>query len=222
MNKNNFECVLFDFETMSNCTRNGKLLSFAAIKFNPYDSNNLQELLNNTFHVMFNLESQTYRKITESTMNWWMEQDPEVIQRNTPDEGEGYSIVKSDELPEFVPAFDAWVKENNLPKNTHFFARGSSFDVTFLQNIYRDYYEVDDVEKVFPFNFWLEMDVRTFIKAATMNFNARRLPADANLLKGFKAHDPEHDVCKDVIAIQQAIQYAMLGKDIPDDDIIMC
>jgi len=208
--------IIIDFETLSQNPSNGIAISFSAV---PLDvSLNFKQLQEKAFFTKLNIDDQQdnyKRKTMKSTMEWWSSLSPEVLKKSFPKKNEGLTVA------EFVFKFEEYIKTiESDPWKVLLVCRGSSFDIQYLNQMYRDLYNRDDVSDIVPWKFWNEMNVRSFVKGTMLTFDNIKLPIDENLLIGFEKHNPLHDIAKDVILIQQALEYAS-GKELPTNNIIM-
>ena len=75
--------TMIDLETLGS-TPDSVILSIAAVKFDPFDDYQDRGITPDqlpTLNILVDIDSQTDRRIDESTVAWWSQQDP-VIQES--------------------------------------------------------------------------------------------------------------------------------------------
>lgn len=195
------ECVIYDFETLSQDQRHGVVISFAMLTFsekryieNPYD---FEDLVKNCKYIKFDVKDQVEnygRKISKQTLDWWNEQ------------GE---LAKKQMLPsrEDRPISDlhGFIVDNSSPSAIKkSFTRGNTFDPLFLQYLMQDTGNVD------PFHWKTVRDTRSYIEGMSFGMDLDNGYMITDLKDKFVKHDPCHDIAMDVMRMQMLAQ-AMLG-----------
>lgn len=135
--------VMLDLETLG--TRPGcVILTFGAVKFNPYTLDEPGPGI--YFRLDADEQIERGREVQEDTLQWWMNQVPEVREEAI-GAGERISIEQFyRELNRFL------VGANNI------WAQGPVFDIAILENLYRQYGWPT------PWQFWQISDSRTLFK----------------------------------------------------------
>lgn len=196
------ECVIYDFETLSQDQHRGVVTSFAMLNFtesryidNPYT---YEELLANCKYIKFDVEEQVKtfgRTMSKDTIQWWSEQGEEAKKQITPS--------KNDRS---VLDFYEWITENvDCGKIKKSYTRGNTFDPMFLQ------YLMEETGGKDPFHWRTVRDTRSMIDGMSygMNLDNGFMPGDLKLK--FVKHDPRHDIAMDVMRMQLLAQ-AILTK----------
>lgn len=191
------ECVIYDFETLSQDQQKGVVVSFALLSFsenryidNPYT---YEELLDNCKYIKFDIAEQVEtfgRTISKSTLQWWNEQGAEAKKELKPSE-EDKSITK---LYHFLT--------NNVDLKNHkkSFTRGNTFDPIFLDSILKESGNVN------PMHWGSIRDTRSMIEGMSfgMTLDNGFMPGD--LKDKFIKHNPRHDIAMDVMRMQLLAQ----------------
>lgn len=196
------ECVIYDFETLSQDQRRGVVTSFAMLNFSekryvdePYT---FEELLDNCKYIKFDVEDQVTtfkRTMSKETIQWWNEQGEEAKKQIKPSKDD-VSILE----------FYEWITKNiECGKIKKSFTRGNTFDPMFLQYLMVDTCRPD------PFHWRTVRDTRSTIEGMSfgMNLDNGFMPGD--LKDKFVKHNPCHDIAMDVMRMQLLAQ-AILGK----------
>jgi len=196
------ECVIYDFETLSQDQLKGVVTSFAMLSFsesryidNPYS---YEELVDSCKYIKFDVEEQITkfgRKISKDTVDWWESQGEEAKKQ-----------IRPSKIDQSIEAFYAFIINNcECPKIKKSFTRGNTFDPMFLQ------YLMSDTGHQDPFHWRSVRDTRSTIEGMSfgMNLNNGFMPGE--LASKFVKHDPRHDIAMDVMRMQLLAQ-AILGK----------
>ena len=191
------ECVIYDFETLSQDQRRGVVTSFAMLNFsekryinNPYT---FEELLENCKYIKFDAEDQVVnfkRTMSKETIQWWNEQGNEAKKQ-----------IKPSSSDVSITTFYDWIISNvdckNIKKS---YTRGNTFDPLFLQ------YLMQQIEKPDPFHWRTIRDTRSTIEGMSfgMELDNRFMPKE--LENKFIKHNPCHDIAMDVMRMQMLAQ----------------
>ena len=196
------ECVIYDFETLSQDQRRGVVTSFAIIsysekKFTEGEGYTYEQLLDMCHYIKFDVEDQVKnfsRKISKETVDWWNEQGDEAKKQIRPSALD----VSISTLHQFlVDRIDC----KNLRKA---YTRGNTFDPMFLQYIF------EDCGQVHPFHWRTTRDTRSMIEGMSfgMDIDNDFMPGDLKEL--FVKHDPRHDIAMDVMRMQMLAQAILI------------
>lgn len=191
------ECVIYDFETLSQDQRYGVVTSFAMLNFtekryidNPYT---YEELLDNCKYIKFDVEDQVKtfkRTMSKETIDWW----------NTQGEEAKLQIKPSDNDRSILDLYE-WITKNiECGKIKKSYTRGNTFDPMFLQ------YLMVDTSRPDPFHWGSIRDTRSMIEGMSfgMELNNSFMPGD--LASKFVKHNPCHDIAMDVMRMQLLAQ----------------
>lgn len=174
--------VMLDIETMGFRTTS-TILTFGAVKFNPYDiSQEVGAAENTTMYVRLDVDEQLNlgRTTDESTMQWWAEQSEDVQAEAFSDEDRVSLATFTSELNRFLVGVDeVW-------------AQGPTFDMVIIESLYRD------LGLPVPWSYNRVMDSRTLF----------RLHGDPRPKNGPGAHNALVDAYNQAVAVQQAIDQA--------------
>ena len=192
------ECVIYDFETLSQDTRNGVVLSFAITQYTekrffevPYT---FEELVATSHFIKFDVSEQVKkygRKIDKSTVDWWAQQGDEAKKQLAPSP-EDRSIS---ELFDFID--ERITNRKNIRKA---FTRGNTFDAIFLECLMKD------IGKPDPFHWSTIRDTRSMIEGMTFGLDISNSFVPTELQKNFIKHDPRADVAMDIMRMQTLAQ----------------
>lgn len=128
--------VMIDIETMGK-TPECAIVSIGAVVFDP----RYGLVTNNTFYVELDYESQG-RRICEDTKSWWIKQSPEAKE----------ALFGLDDLDTALEDLANW-----LPADCKPWGNGATFDISFLEDAYRQ------VDQEVPWKFWNIRDCRTIL-----------------------------------------------------------
>ena len=134
---------MIDLETLD-VTPTATVLSLGAVKFDPLsDSEPHSELY---LKILINDQDQLGRTISDSTIKWWSEQDPAVME-------EAFDQTGGVTVEEALRQLNKWCVGVD-----EIWAQGYGFDITMLEDMYRS------VGKPIPWQFWQISDARTITK----------------------------------------------------------
>jgi hypothetical protein len=187
------ECVIYDFETLSNVPSNGVVTSFALLTFsesryvsNPYS---YDELLDSTRYIKFDVldQMENYkRKTQQSTIDWWMSQPKEAQKQIKPSSAD----VSITELHQFI--LDN-VEVKSVKKS---YTRGNTFDPIFLDSV------LASVGKVSPIHWGSIRDTRSMIEGMAFGMEIDNGFMINEHKDKFVKHNPRHDIVMDVLRMQ--------------------
>lgn len=191
------ECVIYDFETLSQDQRYGVVTSFAMLNFsekryidNPYT---YEELLDNCKYIKFDVEEQVKtfkRTMSKDTIDWWNTQGEEAKQQ-----------IKPSENDRSISDLYEWITQNikcDIIKKSY--TRGNTFDPMFLQ------YLMADTGKPDPFHWGSIRDTRSMIEGMSFGMDLKNSFMPGDLVNKFVKHNPCHDIAMDVMRMQLLAQ----------------
>ena len=191
------ECVIYDFETLSQDPARGVVISFAILVYSEtrFASNayTYEELLKDSKVIKFNVEEQvrTYKRtVSKDTINWWKDQNKEAQKQLAPSAND----VSIDVTYDFLCAN---LDLGNIKKS---FSRGNTFDPMFLDAILKD------CGKVSPIHWASIRDTRSYIEGLSYGSTLKNSFVPEGLAEKFVHHDPRHDIVMDVMRMQTLIQ----------------
>jgi len=161
--------LMVDLETMA-VSPNAVILSLGAVHFNPYGNGVGEQLY---FRINIDDQDVLGREVDPNTLDWWAKQDPEIMEEAFSPDNRVPLVEAIDKFHKFAWGCDA------------FWAHGSTFDITILENIYRQ------LNKPFPWNYWQIRDTRTLFD----------LGFDPDMPKGGK-HDALQDAIRQAVGVQ--------------------
>lgn len=135
------EHVMIDFETLGT-TADSVIMSIGAVRFD-LDSDHIDDA---AFYTSISIESnlERNRRISESTLIWWMGQDAAAKTVFT---------EPKQPLEQALASFDDWFTEG---KSTYIWSNGADFDIAMLAHAYTQFgWEP-------PWQFWNARCVRTY------------------------------------------------------------
>lgn len=191
------ECVIYDFETLSQDQNKGVVISLALLSYtesrfvsNPYT---YEELLDNCKVIKFDVKEQVTvfnRTISKDTLAWWKEQNKEAQKQLAPS-SEDISIRY---LHQFLI--------DNIDLNNHekAFTRGNTFDPIFMDSVLKE------SGKVNPMHWGSIRDTRSFIDGLAYGTKLSNKFIPEGLESKFIPHDPCHDIAMDVMRMQTLIK----------------
>ena len=191
------ECVIYDFETLSQDQRNGVVSSFALLNFsesryidNPYT---YEELVDACKYIKFDVEEQITvyrRRIDKATVDWWHEQGPEARKQ----------IKPSDEDVSISKLYDFLVGNIDLKNHKKAYTRGNTFDPVFLQSVLASCGKID------PMHWRTIRDTRSMIEGMAYGIAIDNGFEIKELKDKFVKHNPCHDIAMDVMRMQTLAQ----------------
>jgi hypothetical protein len=207
--------IQIDFETLAT-TPDAMLVSLALVRFPDVGDQNSWKLLNeagafeclvrdNSINIKFELKSQRGLRVMDSrTIAWWKNQGEAAKQIKPSDE----DLTLAQALPIIVKFF----KDHFDPQTDLLYSRGNAFDISMFEHylVQQDYLPYD------LFRFWNVRCVRTDIGSTLMNRSLDKCHIRKEDLKGFVAHNPVHDCCKDIMMMYYAQQYSLGNMEYPE------
>lgn len=191
------ECVIYDFETLSQDQRRGVVTSFAMLPFSekryieqPYT---FEELVANCKYIKFNVEDQVvnYKRVmSKDTIDWWNSQGEDAKKQIRP----------SDEDVSITEFYDFIVNNADCKNVKKSYSRGNTFDPMFLQYLMAQTGHPD------PFHWRTVRDTRSTIEGMSFGMNLENGFMPGDLKDKFIKHDPCHDVAMDVMRMQLLAQ----------------
>jgi hypothetical protein len=192
------DCLIYDFETLSQKPSNGVVVSLAMINYSmqrfismPYE---YDELLEKAQFIKFNVADQVKsynRKIEKATLKWWDDQTEEAKAQLKPSPNDR-SIA---DLYNFI------VQNTHIHNLKRVYTRRNTFDPIFMSSI------METTGNPEPYDWWLVRDTISFIDGLTIGSDDIRDNFIPDGLKDkFVAHDPRHDVAMDIMRMQTLIQ----------------
>lgn len=191
------ECVIYDFETLSQDQRRGVVTSFAMLSFSEKryvsDPYTYEELLDACKYIKFDVQEQVTdfkRTMSKSTIDWWNEQGEEAKKQIKP---------SKDDVS--ITAFYDWITSNvdckSIKKS---YTRGNTFDPMFLQ------YMMAQLGNPDPFHWKTVRDTRSTIEGMSFGMELDNWFMPGDLKDKFVKHDPRHDIAMDVMRMQLLAQ----------------
>ena len=197
--------IMVDIETLGGDSKLSPILAIAAMKFDPFGQ--VSELntevfkkkyINETNHGMYynilNLNEQLDegRKIDIPTLKWWMNKpEKAAILHDMLDEENELKVS----LVHQMLSFSGWVK-SVTSKYTYMWAYGNTFDVAFLETLYKD------TKCIFPFHYRGLMDARTLCQTYEL-VSGINFP----FIEDSKSHHALADVYRQIMNVRQAITF---------------
>jgi hypothetical protein len=200
LNGNNMinECVIYDFETLSQNQINGVVLSFAMISYSESRFNSspysYQELVNSAKMIKFDVAEQVKkfeRKIDKSTLEWW---------QNQPKKAQAQSLKPMSTDKSITELYSFFVENANVEEIKKVYTRGNTFDPIFFEHIMKQ------IGKEDPYPWWVIRDTRSLLDGLLWGTDANNKFIPPGLEKSFIAHDPCHDIAMDIMRMQTIIQ----------------
>lgn len=150
---------MLDLETLAT-SPDSVILSFAAVKFNPFDLDEESDYKTN-LNLKLNVDEQIDlgRKIDDGTIEWWSKQ-PDAIREFAFDE------TNRTDLADFVIKLNKFVVATDC-----IWAQGPVFDIVILENLYRQ------IGIPVPWPYYTIRDSRTLIKALSKDIIHQRVNA---------------------------------------------
>lgn len=191
------ECVIYDFETLSQDQNKGVVISLALLSYtesrfasNPYT---YEELLSNCKTIKFNVKEQVNkygRTISKETLGWWKEQNKQAQKQLAPSS----SDVSIDLIYDFL------TENVDLKNHKKAFTRGNTFDPIFLDSLLKE------CGRVNPMHWGSIRDTRSYIEGMSFGSKLNNNYMPEGLQEKFIAHDPCHDISLDVMRMQTLAQ----------------
>ena len=130
--------AMIDLETLD-VTPQATVLTVGGVKFDP----NSDAEPHSEFYFKLDLEAQNSRKINDSTIAWWGQQDTKVQQEAFSEDDRTHPTVFLDHLPKWMVGVDV------------LWGHGYGFDITIIEDMLRH------LGKPIPWQFWQVRDSRT-------------------------------------------------------------
>jgi len=194
------DCIIYDFETLSQNPNNGVVLCVAGLRFNedrfisdnePYE---YKELLDSAQFMKFSVRDQVTnynRKIDKSTVEWWASQTSDARE-----------LLKESETDRPMRDIAYFFKDLVRDPSTvgKVYTRGNTFDPIFLDNIMKD------LKLPEPYNWWAVRDTRSMIDGLAFGSGLNNTFMVPDLEDSFVHHDPIHDIAMDVMRMQYVVR----------------
>ena len=166
--------IMLDIETMGH-TRDSVILTFGAVCFDPYSS---EEPYSPLYHRL-NVDQQFElgRVTTESTLEWWGKQPPEIFEEAMGEDGRTDLEVFVKDLNKYLVGADK------------IWAQGPLFDIILIEDLYRM------LGIPTPWQYWQIRDSRTLFDLGS---------ADAKL-NNKSAHNALADAYAQAISVQNVL-----------------
>lgn len=191
------ECVIYDFETLSQDQQRGVVTSLALLSFTETryvsDPYTYDELLANCKYIKFDVEEQVKsfkRTITKETVDWWAAQGAEARKQIAPSKDD----VSIRELYKFL------CDNIDLKNHKKAYTRGNTFDPIFLDSLLKQCNASN------PMHWRTIRDTRSMIEGMAFGMELDNGFTPAELKDIFVKHDPCHDIAMDVIRMQLLAQ----------------
>lgn len=168
--------AMIDLETLGTGT-DAVVLTIGAVKFNP----NSSDAPHSEFYYRFDVNEQLNkgRSVDHSTLDWWGQQDPVVME-------EALGDNDRTDVATVLKELQTWcVGVENI------WAHGVAFDIVLLESLFTMY------ETHYPWPFWKIRDSRTLFGI---------LPKDPRKNKTFEAHNALEDARMQAVCVQEAIK----------------
>lgn len=191
-----------DVETLGGAPH-GVIVSAAFLIFDMEKDYTFNQLVKQALYIKFNVKEQKTagRLVQQGTVDWWKKQAKEAQMKLLP---------SSDDLTmiDAIHKIHKYFNDNGIftGKDLFGFCRGQSFDFPLLV----DFYEMNNLSHMWLLDFWRQRDTRTYIGAALgkISMDKVNLPKEVFDPAQFLAHDPVHDIAKDILMMQYAQKYA--------------
>lgn len=206
----NAQHMMIDIETIGGSPSESPILSIAAAKFNPHASiedNIIDDVYfqldyvnmpKGIYYNVMNLDEQLSRgrKIDIATLQWWTDSpEKSEIFHHMLKRQESLKKDRVRFLDQLV-SFGYWVKEVTLGEYTYVWAYGNSFDMAFLEHVYKEY------SLEFPFHYQGYMDARTLCQVYELS-----TCANFPFVKDKQSHHALADVRKQIKYVKEAVRF---------------
>jgi hypothetical protein len=175
--------AMIDIETLAT-NYDAVVLSVGAWKFNPYDRREPWD--GQLWKLDIDQQTQAGREISDSTIEWWAKQDPEIQARAFSDEGR----IK---LNAFFKALNKY-----LVGVDKIWCQGPQFDMVILEHMF------DQFKQNKNWAYWQVMDSRTLFQL---------MPQDPRKAIQEDAHDASADAYYQAICVQQCFEHFRVHQD---------
>ena len=197
--------IMIDFESIGKAI-NGKMAFVGFTKFNPYELNSHEELMDQVMEVKLNWahEDQADFKYDKGILDFWTNQPLEIRKRMLDEPETGVCII------EFCNIFEDYLHSCGFNGARDIvWARGTNFDITILERFY------STAERELPFPWWRARDVRTFIDAANVVTNQTNKQGSnfigkmVHINDQVSNHDAKFDIANDIVNVQRVMKILM-------------
>ena len=138
--------AMIDLETLD-VTPQASVLTVGGVKFDP----NSDAEPYGEFYYKLDLDAQNSRKVNDSTIAWWGQQDPKVQEEAFSEHDRTHPTVFLDSLPKWMVGVDV------------LWGHGYGFDITIIEDMLRQ------LAKPIPWQFWQVRDSRTLFAMAKVD-----------------------------------------------------
>lgn len=200
--------LIFDVETLGGAPH-GIVASgaFLAVDFDA--DYTFDQLIEMAMLIKFDVKDQKTRGrlMTPDVMAWWKKQSKEAQDKLKPSSLDVDMITGLKEIAQYC-------KQHGITKNSFGFCRGQSFDFPLVV----DMFTTANMLEHWPIAFWRQRDTRTWIASALGKIDIDKVPLPASVFNPshFIAHDPIHDIARDVLMMQYAQKYACGEVEFPE------
>lgn len=213
--------VAIDFEMLGTKTT-AIVVEFSAVFVDLSEKFTFQDLIHDkerSFSMKLKVSGQKEmgRTTTNSTLNWWKNQEYDVRKILIPSE-------KDVAIPDFLHALKEWADGHETYFKCNGYSRGE-IDWFILDSLV-EMYAPETIgclgESKFVVPYWFRDNTRSTLRGIMCDPQLRYLPVHKDKLEGFIKHKSLHDAAKDLVCLQTAYNYAMDVEQIPDKkDCIM-
>ena len=169
--------TMIDLETLS-ATPDAVILQIAAVKFDPFDDY-LERGVGTAelpcLNLLVDVDTQPGRNVSESSMQWWSQQDPQIQDRVFAAQGRVAFADAMQQTHRFI-----WNSSGRI------WAQGTSFDISILEHAYRS------LDQPYPWQYWQARDARTVMDLCRVDLP----PA---------THDAVEDCFRQIVGVQKAL-----------------
>lgn len=195
--------LMIDLETTGVAT-GSVVLSLACVDFTFEDHLSVEDYLNRSIFIKFNVEEQIkkYKRTSSAvTLQWWKDQSNEsklisFIPNNNLDVTLEVGLKKFNSFLHFT---------NYDQKNSYVWSRGSHFDIPKVESLYENLQSFGSTVSL-PFNTFRVRDTRTYIDlltgSTTAYYDLMEKP-DFNFVK----HNPVHDCILEIKKMQEIYKH---------------
>lgn len=178
------------------------IVSAAFLVFDFNEQKTFEDYVNDALYVKFSIKEQKEkgRTIDPDTLDWWKRQD-DVVRRELMPSSRDVSIEEGTRL--ILEYLAERGIHTAVDKQVIKFCRGQDFDIPIMNSLMKI------VGKQLPGAFWNSRDIRTFIAAATLDFNTTSIyknDREYKTIPGFRIHDARHDIAKAVVEMKNVVK----------------
>jgi hypothetical protein len=169
--------VMVDIETLDTKS-SAIILSVGACRFNPFNSDEPHSKI--TWRPSIAEQYEAGRTMSDSTLEWWSKQDPEIFERALTEEGR---------IPvnQFFKEFNKYVA--TIQK---IWCQGPQFDMVIIEHLYEQFNHHTS------WQYWKIMDCRTLFQL---------MPSDPRKEIQVDAHDAAEDAYWQAVCVQKVISH---------------